>query len=73
MDEGNFDKICQEMMGYLVELKGPGAGTPDGFFALTGCRNPTNSDDRQCEGCLDVKGWGGQPQSPTCVSQFKGY
>eukprot|EP00434_Breviolum_minutum_P025478 symbB.v1.2.022512.t1/scaffold2002.1/size92861/6 len=55
--------LMEEMMGYLVELKGPGAGTPDGFFALTGCRNPTNSDDRQCEGVnhtrvhVNVEGW----------------
>ena len=34
----------QEMMGYLVELKGPGAGTPDGFFALTGCFGVKMSD-----------------------------
>ena len=55
--------LMEEMMGYLVELKGPGGGTPDGFFALTGCRNPTNSDDRQCEGVnhtrvhVNVEGW----------------
>ena len=36
MGEGeSLDKIWQEMMGYL-ELKGPGAGTPDGLNLLGG-------------------------------------
>lgn len=37
-------------MGYEVEMKGPGAGTVNGFFALAGCRNPTDSQEPDCEG-----------------------
>lgn len=38
----------QERIGYKVELKGPGALTLDGFFALMGCFQPLNSTDRGC-------------------------
>eukprot|EP00435_Cladocopium_sp_Y103_P073398 s282_g43.t1 len=41
--------IIEEAMGYAIELKGPGVGTPDGFFAVAGCRNPTTGDDPQCD------------------------
>jgi len=37
-------------MGYEVEMKGPGAGTVNGFFALAGCRKPMDSQDPDCDG-----------------------
>lgn len=55
--------IIQEAMGYEVEMKGPGAGTVNGFFALAGCRNPTDSQEPDCEGVshtlvhMNVEGW----------------
>jgi hypothetical protein len=36
------------MLGYKVELKGPGALTLDGFFALMGCSQPLNGTNRGC-------------------------
>eukprot|EP00435_Cladocopium_sp_Y103_P075429 s332_g57.t1 len=40
--------IIQERLGYKVELKGPGALTLDGFFALMGCSQPLNGTNRGC-------------------------
>lgn len=55
--------IIQEVMGYEVEMKGPGAGTVNGFFALAGCRKPMDSQDPDCDGVtrtlvhMNVEGW----------------
>ena len=43
-----FKNLCQEKLGYNVELKGPGTLSIYGFFALTGCTSPTNSSDHGC-------------------------
>eukprot|EP00435_Cladocopium_sp_Y103_P022808 s3451_g5.t1 len=37
-----------EMLGYNVDLKGPGGVAMDAFFALMGCIRPLNSTDRGC-------------------------
>jgi hypothetical protein len=42
--------LTQEVVGYEVEMKGPGAGTVNGFFALAGCRKPMDSQDPDCDG-----------------------
>jgi len=55
--------IIQEVVGYEVEMKGPGAGTVNGFFALAGCRKPMDSQDPDCDGVthtlvhMNVEGW----------------
>ena len=38
----------QEKMGFKVEEKGPGPSTPDAFYAIAGCKTPTNPNDRGC-------------------------
>ena len=40
---------CQEKLGYVVEMKGPGNTYPDSIYSLMGCRSPTNVTDRQCD------------------------
>eukprot|EP00438_Fugacium_kawagutii_P003543 Skav202729 [mRNA] locus=scaffold1326:148193:152187:- [translate_table: standard] len=37
-----------DILGYNVELKGPGGVTLDGFYALMGCSTPLISGDRGC-------------------------
>lgn len=44
----NVKNLCQEKLGYNIELKGPGSLSLYGFFALTGCTSPTNSSDPGC-------------------------
>eukprot|EP00438_Fugacium_kawagutii_P001405 Skav212012 [mRNA] locus=scaffold3771:45198:48973:+ [translate_table: standard] len=40
--------LPQDILGYNVELKGPGGVTLDGFYALMGCSTPLISGDRGC-------------------------
>lgn len=40
--------VPQDILGYNVELKGPGGVTLDGFYALMGCSTPLISGDRGC-------------------------
>jgi len=55
--------LVMEKLGYNIS-KGEGAGTPDQFFAMTGCTTPTDVADRGCgDGPtrtyyhLSVEGW----------------
>lgn len=45
--------VIKEKLGYNVELKGPGALTLDGFFALTGCTSPGDPTDHGCGDPVD--------------------
>lgn len=50
---GPFVPNLEEKLGYNVELKGPGALTLDGFFALTGCTSPSDPTDHGCGDPVD--------------------
>ncbi|CAK9004731.1 unnamed protein product [Durusdinium trenchii] len=41
--------IIEEMLGIHVSYNGPGPATPEGYYAIAGCSNPANVDDRGCD------------------------
>ncbi|CAK9054644.1 unnamed protein product [Durusdinium trenchii] len=55
--------LVEEKMGFKVEEKGPGPSTPDAFYAIAGCKTPTNPNDRGCREQtttyvhLSMEGW----------------
>ncbi|CAL1153259.1 unnamed protein product [Cladocopium goreaui] len=56
--------LLEEILGFHVVQTGPGPNTVDAFYALAGCANPLNIQDRGCSATpvattnhINVEGW----------------
>ena len=54
----------QEVLGFNVEIKGYGANTPPGFYAIAGCTAPHNVSNPMCGATttyvhINVEAWSG--------------